>query len=281
MKKFTTPLAYLLVILLNTSCSNDDERNVNNVRDDDEIFEDVDIPSTGLIAYYPFNGNVSDESSNGNNGTNFGARLTTDRFGNDNAAYEFDGIDDYIEIIPMSNVSEIGDFTFSVWSYLEDWEIQMGFRELDRQYVFDGHADSSMATEDFLRPGFNVEFVLTLAEEEQMQNSFFYSTEDILNNFLETNTNMPVSKQWYHIVWGRKGNQDFTYVNGDLMTQTYSSKINKDTKLDMQHHWFIGTFSGNNPNYSEFNYNFHGKIDDIRFYNVALEEKFIKAIYRE
>ncbi|MFX0556541.1 LamG-like jellyroll fold domain-containing protein [Maribacter sp. CXY002] len=281
MNKNKNIITFFLLTLLSFSCSKKDNGNFDDAKDDEETFEDVDVPIEGLIAYYPFNGNADDESSNGNNGTTFGAVLSTDRFGNDNAAFQFDGDNDYIEITPMSDVSAIGDFTFSVWTYLEQWEIQSGFRELDRQYVFDGHADSSTATDNFLRPGFNVEFVLSLTEQEQMQNSFFYATDDILNNYLETNTNMPVKGQWYHIVWGRNGDQDFTYVNGDLMVQTYASKINKDTELDMQHNWYIGTFSGNNPNYSEFNYNFHGKIDDIRFYDVALEEKFIKALYRE
>jgi len=50
-----------------------------------------------LLAYYPFNGNANDESGNGRNGTvNNDATLTTDRFGNVNSAYSFDGDDDYI-----------------------------------------------------------------------------------------------------------------------------------------------------------------------------------------
>jgi len=54
--------------------------------------------SDGLIAYYPFNGNANDESGNGNNGTINGATLTTDRFGNTNCAYSFDGVNDYIDV---------------------------------------------------------------------------------------------------------------------------------------------------------------------------------------
>ena len=280
MKNFTNSLSFFLVILLAISCSNDDERN-NVSTDDEEIFEDVDIPSINLIAYYPFNGNVNDESSNENNGTNFGASLTTDRFGNENAAFQFDGVDDYIEIIPVSDVTAIGDFTFSVWTYLESWENQMGFKELDRQYVFNGHAHSSSVTSDFFRPGFNVEFGYTNLQEENLQNSFVYTLEDLPNNYLLTYKNLPLSGKWRHIIWGRKGTQDFSYIDGEYFEQTYPSKINKSTKLNMQHSWYIGTFSGNNTNYNDFNYNFHGKIDDIRFYSNALEENQIMAIFRE
>ena len=49
------------------------------------------IPSTGLIAWYPFTGNANDSSGFGHNGTDSGATLTTDRFGNANCAYLFNG----------------------------------------------------------------------------------------------------------------------------------------------------------------------------------------------
>ena len=49
------------------------------------------VPTDGLVAYYPFNGNANDESGNGNHGTVNGATLTTDRDGNENSSYSFDG----------------------------------------------------------------------------------------------------------------------------------------------------------------------------------------------
>ena len=50
------------------------------------------IPSNGLIGWWPFNGDTNDESGNGNHGTISGTKLTSDRFGNANSAYSFDGI---------------------------------------------------------------------------------------------------------------------------------------------------------------------------------------------
>ncbi len=46
---------------------------------------------SGLQVYYPFNGNASDASGYGFNGTVTGATLTTDRYNNPNSAYQFDG----------------------------------------------------------------------------------------------------------------------------------------------------------------------------------------------
>ena len=51
--------------------------------------------TTGLVAYYPLNGNALDVSGNGRDGTIIGASATSDRYGNSNAAMGFDG-NDYI-----------------------------------------------------------------------------------------------------------------------------------------------------------------------------------------
>jgi hypothetical protein len=60
------------------------------------------VPTNGLVGWWGFNGNANDESGNGNNGTVNSATLTTDRFGNANKAYSFDGVNDQINI-PSSN----------------------------------------------------------------------------------------------------------------------------------------------------------------------------------
>jgi len=80
------------------------------------------IPTNGLVGYYPFNGDANDQSINGNNGTVNGATLTIDRFGNANSAYSFDGINNNISLSqPFLN----GAFTFSVW--VKFTGVQTGF----------------------------------------------------------------------------------------------------------------------------------------------------------
>jgi len=62
------------------------------------LFAQVNL-NQGLVAYYPFSGNANDQSGNNNNNPGFNnATLTTDRFGNPNSAYSFNGIDNYIQI---------------------------------------------------------------------------------------------------------------------------------------------------------------------------------------
>ncbi len=75
----------------------------------------IAVPTDGLVAYYPFNGNANDESGNGNDGTVSGASLTNDRFGNPNSAYSFDGTNDRI-LVPHDPSLNLGtEFTISAW----------------------------------------------------------------------------------------------------------------------------------------------------------------------
>ena len=80
---------------------------------DEEIIPDEPI-NNGLIAFYPFNGNAQDESGNINHGDIDGAVLTTDRFGNPNSAYYFDGTDDRI-ILKTLDVFKEDEFTITAW----------------------------------------------------------------------------------------------------------------------------------------------------------------------
>jgi hypothetical protein len=83
--------------------------------------QDVDVVhagsslTNGLVAYYPFNGNAKDESANGRDGTVRGAALTTDRFGNPNSAYKFNGVSADI-LIPETLVGPTDPaYAISVW----------------------------------------------------------------------------------------------------------------------------------------------------------------------
>ena len=74
------------------------------------------VPTNGLVGYWPFNGNANDESGNGNNGTVNGAILTTDRNGNANSAYNFDGNNfTRISVLDSPNLNLTNDFTISSW----------------------------------------------------------------------------------------------------------------------------------------------------------------------
>ena len=76
----------------------------------------------GLVAHYSFTGNANDTSGNSHNGVVHGATLTSDRFGNPNCAYHFNGHDAYIEIANHNQLLLMNqtEFTISLWVNASD-----------------------------------------------------------------------------------------------------------------------------------------------------------------
>jgi hypothetical protein len=73
----------------------------------------VVIPWEGLVAFYPFSGNVTDESGNGNDGEPIGVFSSPDNFGNPNSSYHFDGMNSYIRIPASLTLKSLVDFTIA------------------------------------------------------------------------------------------------------------------------------------------------------------------------
>jgi alpha-tubulin suppressor-like RCC1 family protein/PKD repeat protein len=84
--------------------------------DDVSLQIDAMPPSVDqLAAYYPFNGDAHDASGNGNDGVVYGATLTTDRFGNPDSAYQFNGSSAYISVTYSNSLSFRQDMTVAAW----------------------------------------------------------------------------------------------------------------------------------------------------------------------
>lgn len=79
-----------------------------------DLFSQINL-NAGLLACYPFTGNANDQSGNGHHGNVMGPILTMDRFGISNAAYQYDGVDDYINIGALSTFTSSSSFSISVW----------------------------------------------------------------------------------------------------------------------------------------------------------------------
>ena len=69
------------------------------------------VPTNGLVGWWPFSGNSLDLSGNSNHGSITGATLANDRNGIIDAAYYFDGVDDYFDV----NLTQMDSFSVSIW----------------------------------------------------------------------------------------------------------------------------------------------------------------------
>jgi hypothetical protein len=77
--------------------------------------------NTGLVAYYPFNGNANDVSGNNNHGIlNGGVTLSQDKLGNENSAYYFDGVSGYISVPNKKTLNPANQVTISLWVRLDN-----------------------------------------------------------------------------------------------------------------------------------------------------------------
>ncbi|MDG1173934.1 MAG: cadherin domain-containing protein, partial [Opitutales bacterium] len=72
----------------------------------------------GFIARYPFDGNFSDISGNGNDATNYDSNFTKDRFGVAGKALFFDGVDDRVKL-PHNTLNGRSEFTYNLWYKME------------------------------------------------------------------------------------------------------------------------------------------------------------------
>jgi len=228
---------FVIALMVLNSCECDDSNK-------------IDI-TTGLQAYYPFSGNANDISGNGLNGTVFGtALLSTDRNGNQNSAYEFDGVDDYIN-------------TFSTFDF-ESRSLSLWINP----YAVNGSGGNGNNT-------------LTHVAITQDDNNLEYGIlrVDIDNGELKLwaggitgiYTQSISENQWYHLVLIRDLNTTKYYVDGQLVGSGTSD--NTGSTFNPNQDFIIGAGR------STSNQFFNGKIDEVRVYNIALNEDQIVKLF--
>jgi hypothetical protein len=200
----------------------------------------------GIIVHYPFNGNASDESGNGNDGTVYGATLTNDRFGNENSAYDFDGLNDYIRKSNTSDFNKSDGQEISIVCWIKpNWISGSGYSiiianrsipEWNYNWMLYQHADSG-----------------TLS---------LHGVDQNISNYIPTND------EWTFIVASVSSIGDFNlFVNGNLEVSF------SDWMYQTQH---PSVLSIGNYGSTEF---YCGKIDDIRIYDRLLTESEIEFLY--
>lgn len=202
--------------------------------------------STGLVAYYPFNGNANDESGNGNNGTVNGAALTTDRLGNANGAYSFDGVDDYVNI--GSNSSLTPSFvTLSTWFKSASTSNGMIIYRTHAYGYQIGMGDGKIAFRAYTGTG--------------VSDDLLFITSSTYND-----------NQWHNAVLTYDGNNFKCYIDGTLLNTI--PKVSSGL-------YYVGnycTISKDGPSGSMY---FNGYIDDTKIYNRALNTCEVEALYDE
>jgi hypothetical protein len=201
------------------------------------------LPTDGLIAYYPFIGNANDGSSNGNDGIVYGATLTTDRFGNPDSAYNFDGVDDYIEVAASSNLDITDEITIAAWVRIE----QPGGYGFPQHYVVDSRDGSGGGY------GLNI-------DTDRLQMGVGDHWADLPLTF--------EAGSWHHLTGTYDGSEIIVYIDGfETTSVSYGGWEIKSSSEPL----YIG------QRYT-FNERFDGIIDDVCIYDRALSETEIQQL---
>ncbi|WP_345141781.1 LamG-like jellyroll fold domain-containing protein [Flavobacterium ginsengiterrae] len=208
------------------------------------------VPANGLIAYYQFNGNANDISGNAFNGNVTSAVLTTDRFGNTNNAYSFNGVNSFIDAVianlPNGNTSR----TISGWFKTNDTFSEPNKIDVS---IFDSGKLTSLQRLN-----------LSLYSKGYLQ----MVTGPNAGGFYINNFNY-VNDDWYFFTLTYDGTKLSIFVNGKFVD---ASTVNLNTVGSI---FRIGQrISGDNINEA-----FKGTIDDIGIWNRVLTPEEISAMY--
>jgi hypothetical protein len=200
------------------------------------------VPTTGLVGYWPFNGNANDESGNGNNGApGSGVTLTTDRFFSSNAAYDFNGSGNISLTSPPTTGAQ--DFTISGWVKTNNTSVRKG--------------------------------IACWGQDNPWQSTYFFITNTGYLNFGFAYNGGPQSStfiadnQWHHVAVKCTSGLIQLYLDGQptataLQMNPNISGANKALGANIDN-------SGSN--------NFVGSLDDIGIWNRALTQQEITDLY--
>ena len=224
------------------------------------------VPTNGLVSYWPFNGNANDESGNGNNLiTNGAPSFTSSASSNTNSAALFPNGNDYYTT-PTSSWSLINNFsngTVSFWVNINSTYVSNHYFGIGNSFIvkqkhgccadlFFGMLDGTTK----LRFG--------------VHNSFPNSTDLIGNTSL-------IPNNWYHVVGTWDGITVKLYVNG-VVDNTLASSVGMSNMTNPDY-FNIGSSGYGGNGSTNFPSGTYGALDDIGIWNRALTQQEITDLY--
>lgn len=206
--------------------------------------EKNDTLKTGLIAYYPFNGNTNDESGNNNHGVALKNGITSDKNGIADKAFNFDG-SNYIKVENSFSLSSIKNtISMTAWVYNAGQGVSLvckaGYNDATMQFRL--YSDQAIL---FANNGQAADFMTTLN---------------------------PVNT-WKHIAIVSDGSSVKYYLNGILQSTqaTHFDEVAQDNSSEM----YIGADTHGITEY------YNGKLDEIRIYDRLLSAEEILQVYNK
>ena len=210
-------------------------------------------PTDNVVAYYPFNGNANDVTSNGKNANILGATPTAERLGKANAAYSFNGIGNMM-YLPNNLLPGNSALCVSFWFK------SFGPGYFNGQTMVDFRGQYNFSVSVFTNhPTIQQAVLFNIAAPSPSLNCL------TPNNSIQYGT-------WYHVVANYGGGVMSLYLNGVLADSKaqlppnavsgYNNTIGKD-------------YHGDGDNRAWF----YGAIDEVVIYKRNLTSSEVQALY--
>ena len=220
------------------------------------------IPTNGLTAYWPFTPTLhaNDSTANGNNGVVYGATMTTDRFGNCNQAYKFNGINNAI-LVHNSLTVDMNSTDFSIAVWIKTYAGDTNSAPISKNIL--GSISGYLFWANCGNPGYCTTarhtsfYVAANVQQDACSNAAIYS-----------------DSSWHFLtgVYNHTTNKTYLYVDTILQTdvgQAYLTNTSNTQNLAFGSH--------NDTIHSHFN----GVLDDIRMYKRILSAAEIVQLYKQ
>lgn len=211
--------------------------------------------SSGLVSWYPFQGNANDYSGNGNNGTIFGSVTpTVGHSGNTAGAMQFDGQTGYVI---MGDLPDMNSATFALWLRVDQIPAP-DFQDAMCPF-FEGDCTGGFDYAVFLISG----------------GKSFFATKDQQSAYLFFPDTAWQVGAWVHLA----GTSDAVngikqlWVNGKPICATpFSGNANQGYHFNLS----VGAMQDSCAFRGRY---FQGAMEDLRFYNRALSPDEIQQLY--
>ncbi|NJP04026.1 LamG domain-containing protein [Candidatus Gracilibacteria bacterium] len=248
------------------------------------------LPTSQLLAYYPYTGNTNDVSGNNFNASNLGATLTTDRNGNANSAYDFNGS----SATMMTPIDETDlatnngrDFSVAVWVRAEGW----GTCPSTNSCAYNKIVLSNRAGGRGFLFGFTGAGAVSPSVPGQIQ--FLIGSGCTLSQVI-SDTTIPLNT-WEHVVVSL----DYNESNNNSEIALYLNGVRVPTKVRYAENCVVGPWTsgstieqsnvlissaanmriGNDATIYSYYY-FDGQMDEIALYDRALSAAEVDDIYQ-
>jgi hypothetical protein len=212
-----------------------------------------------LWAYFPINGSTFDSSGNGRHlNLNSGAALSYDRWGNMDAAINFDGISSYASI-PEGEEFNSQNFSVSFYVLTKDYKGLMF-----------GKQDYASANGATFNVGFDEVFDGEKLRFSVTQNQSAICNAEASGSFKATQKGVLSFYEWYHVTITHENKKMKLFINGtavDSITQTVDELNFCNNGEFILGSWWSGDKKA-----------FNGKMDNIRIYTRALSGKEVKFL---